>query len=461
MPRRLLIVDDEKDMGDLIQHALKRAGHDAVAVTSASAALEMVASEDIEVVLTDLGMAEMNGINVCERVIGTQPDIPVIVVTGQSTLDSAVASLRAGAYDFITKPVDVKLLALTVERAITHRRLHEEVKRLRMANASVGDSKSPLLLGQSTRMRKVQDLIGRIASSDTSILVHGETGTGKELIARAVHAASPRAKGPFVAINCAAVPLNLLEAELFGHARGAFTDAKGERKGLFIEATGGTLFLDEIGELPLEVQPKLLRALQERTVRPLGSNTELPFDVRLICATNRDLEYEVFQKRFREDLFYRVNVVSLEVPPLRERPGDVLLLAQHFLQRFATANGKEALSLSDSAAQKLIGYGWPGNVRELENCIERAVALAQFDKLTVEDLPEKVRAYQVGRFVVSADDSTEVVPMDQVERSYIQRVLSLTGGNKARTAQLLGLDRRTLYRKLERYENDDKALRSS
>src|SRR4051812_38246664 len=454
MARRVVIVDDEPDMGDLLKHALTRAGHDAVAVTSVKEALDLVASEDIEVVLTDLGMAEMNGINVCERVLGTHPDIPVIVVTGQSTLDSAVASLRAGAYDFITKPVDVKLLSLTVERAISHRRLHEEVKRLR---AVTSESGSPLVLGQSSKMRKVHELINRIAGSETSVLIHGETGTGKELIARAVHNASTRSKGPFVAINCAAVPLNLLEAELFGHARGAFTDAKAERKGLFIEATGGTLFLDEIGELPLEVQPKLLRALQERTVRPLGSNSEIPFDVRLVCATNRDLEYEVFQKRFREDLFYRVNVVSLEIPPLRERPGDVLLLAHHFLRRFAAVNNKPELSISTTAAEKLVSYSWPGNVRELENCIERAVALAQYDQLTVEDLPEKVRAYAVGRFVFSADDTTEVVPMEQVERSYIQRVLTLMGGNKARTAQVLGLDRRTLYRKLERYESEAKA----
>ena len=454
MARRLLIVDDEKDMAELLKSALTRAGHNAVAVTSVKEALDVVATEEIEVVLTDLGMAEMNGIDVCARVIGAQPDVPVIVVTGQSTLDSAVASLRAGAYDFITKPVDTKLLALTVERAINYRRLHEEVRRLRAAQT---DLTSPLILGTSNKMRKVHDLIGRIAGSETTVLIHGETGTGKELIARAVHDASNRSKGPFVAINCAAVPLNLLEAELFGHARGAFTDAKGERKGLFIEATGGTLFLDEIGELPLEVQPKLLRALQERTVRPLGSNSEIPFDVRLLCATNRDLEYEVFQKRFREDLFYRVNVVSLEIPPLRERPGDVLLLAHHFLQRFARTNGKSELSLSAGAAEKLSSYAWPGNVRELENCIERAVALAQYDQLTVEDLPEKVRAYAAGRFVVSADDTTEVVPMEQVERNYIQRVLTLMGGNKARTAQVLGLDRRTLYRKLERYENEAKA----
>ena len=456
--RRVLIVDDEKEMGDLLRRALERSGHDVVSVTSAQEALDLVATEDIELVLTDLGMSEMTGISVCERVVGTQPDIPVIVVTGQNTVDSAVASLRAGAYDFLTKPVDFKLLALTVERAISHRKLHEEVKRLRIA---VGGAATASLLGQSSGMRKVYDLVARIATTDTSVLIHGETGTGKELVARAIHAASPRNKGPFVAINCAAVPLTLIESELFGHAKGAFTDARGDRTGLFVQAAGGTLFLDEIGELPLEVQPKLLRALQERKVRPVGSNQEQPFDVRLVTATNRDLEYEVFQKRFREDLFYRVNVVTIDVPPLRDRPGDVLLLSAHFLKRFAEAGGKPALTLSTSAAEKLAAYSWPGNVRELENCIERAVALAHFDQLTIEDLPEKIRAYQVERFVVSADDASEVVSMEQVEERYVKRVLGLMGGNKSKTAQMLGFDRRTLYRKLQRYEAESKTTEAA
>ncbi|MBX7117294.1 MAG: sigma-54 dependent transcriptional regulator [Myxococcaceae bacterium] len=449
MARRLLVIDDEKDMCDLLQIALERAGHQVIATTSAKAALELVAQEDIDVVLTDLGMAEMSGIAVCERVLGTQPDIPVVVVTGQNTMDSVVAALRAGAYDFITKPVDTELLKISVERAISHRRLHEEVKRLRLNS---GGESSHDLLGQSLAMRRVHDLISRVATSDASVLVHGETGTGKELIARALHGASNRKAGPFVAINCAAVPQTLIESELFGHSRGAFTDAKAERTGLFLQATGGTLFLDEIAELPIEMQPKLLRALQERKVRPVGSNTEVPFDVRLVTATNRDLEYEVFQKRFREDLFYRVNVVTIEVPPLRERPGDVLLLAQHFLKRFAGVAGKPMTAISETAAEKLVNYEWPGNVRELENCIERGVALGRFDQLTVEDLPQKVRGYRAPSFVVSADDTTEVVVMEEVERRYIMRVLGLVGGNKSQAAQLLGFDRRTLYRKLARYE---------
>jgi two-component system response regulator HydG len=449
MARPLLVVDDEKDMCDQLQLALERAGHPVIAATSAKAALEVVGREDVEVVLTDLGMSEMSGIAVCERVIGTQPDVPVIVVTGMGSLDSAVAALRAGAYDFITKPVDVDLLNLSVERAMAHRKLHDEVKRLRQVTPTAPADE---LLGPSTAMASVRDLIARVAASETSVLVHGETGTGKELVARAIHQASPRKSGTFVAVDCAAVPHALIESELFGHARGAFTDARTERTGLFAQADGGTLFLDEIGDLPLETQPKLLRALQERKARPVGANTEIPFDVRLVSATNRDLEYEVFQKRFREDLFYRINVVTIEVPPLRDRPVDVLALGQQFLARFAERAGKSPLSLSASASEKLAAYAWPGNVRELENCIERAVALGRFNQLTIEDLPQKVRAYRADQFVLSADDPTEVVTMDEVERRYVQRVLQLVGGNKSQAAHLLGFDRRTLYRKLARYE---------
>jgi len=305
-------------------------------------------------------------------------------------------------------------------------------------------------------MRHVYELIARVAESDASVLIHGETGTGKELIARAIHSSSRRKSGPFVALNCAAVPPQLLESELFGHARGAFTDAKTQRAGLFLEASGGTLFLDEIGELPIEMQPKILRALQERTVRAVGSSNEVPFDVRIVTATNRDLEYEIFEKRFREDLFYRINVVKVDLPPLRARAGDVLHLAQYFLSKF-TRTGKQSLTLSESAAEKLMAYNWPGNVRELENCIERGVALARFDHLTVEDLPEKIRAYRSDRLVISAGDESEVVPLDELERRYITRVLAIVGQNKTRAAAVLGLDRRTLYRRLERYSSDGAA----
>ncbi len=448
MATRLLVVDDEQDTCELMQITLERLGYAVTITTSAAEALDKVAREDFDVVLTDLGMQEMDGLSLCERILGTRPDMPVIVVTGEASMSTAIATLRAGAYDFITKPVDPALLAHSVARAAEHRRLNQEVMRLREA-AGVRNAE---MVGESTAMRRVYDLIERVAEGDTSLLIHGETGTGKELIARSVHARSKRKNGPFVALNCAAVPAALLESELFGHAKGAFTDAKNKRTGLLSQANGGTLLLDEIGELPLEMQPKLLRALQERTVRPVGADAEVPYDARIITATNRDLEYEVFQKRFREDLFYRINVVKIDLPPLRDRGGDALKLAQHFLVKFCASGGKPTLTLSESAAEKLMGYNWPGNVRELENCMERAVALARFDHLTVEDLPEKIRAYKPNRFVVSVDDAGEVVTLDEIERRYILRVLSIVGGNKVQASEMLGLDRRTLYRRLERYE---------
>jgi two-component system response regulator HydG len=449
-----LVVDDEADACDLLKWALEPLGYQVTAVTSASAALERVAGEDFDAVLTDLSMGEMSGLHLCERILGTKPDMPVIVVTGAGQLESAISAMRVGAYDFLTKPVDPQILAHSVARAVEHRRLGEEVRRLRTAAST--DSPLTNVIGESAAMRRVYELVTRVAESDASVLIQGETGTGKELIARAIHANSSRKGKPFVALNCAAMPPTLLESELFGHARGAFTDAKSARTGLFLQANGGTLFLDEIGELPIEVQPKLLRALQERTVRAVGADSEVPFDVRLVTATNRDLDYEVFEKRFREDLFYRINVVKVALPPLRDRAGDVLHLAHYFLTK-ATSAGKSALTLSESAAQKLMAYNWPGNVRELENCVERAVALARFDQLTVEDLPEKIRGYRSDRLVVSAGDESEVITLDELERRYITRVLALTGDNKTRTAAMLGLDRRTLYRRLERYASGEAA----
>jgi len=306
-------------------------------------------------------------------------------------------------------------------------------------------------------MKKLYELLERVAESEASVLVTGESGTGKEMVAQVLHRRGRRRNGPFVAVNCAAMPETLLESELFGHAKGAFTDARNSRTGLFVQASGGTLFLDEIGDLPLGLQPKLLRALQERVVRPVGGDSEVPFDVRLVAATNHDLETAVEEGRFREDLYFRINVIPVEVPPLRMRGTDVLLLAQRFAEEFAVQAGKQVIGLSSAAAKKLLAYTWPGNVRELRNGIERAVALTRFEQITVEDLPEKVRDYQGSHILVAADDPSELVPLEQVERGYILRVLDAVGGNKTLAARVLGLDRKTLYRKLERYSSIDGA----
>jgi len=443
----VLVVDDERDTCELLEMALARQGMQVTTCMTAADALEKIASRDFDVVLTDLSMPETSGLEVCERVIALRPDVPVVLITGHATLETAMGAIRAGAYDFVTKPIESKTLGVVVSRAVQHRRLREQIRMLRAAR----DANQSLIVGGSPAMRKVADLIDRVGDSDASVLIHGETGTGKELVARAVHNKSKRREGPFVAINCAAVPHSLLESELFGHARGAFTDAKATRMGLFQQANGGTLFLDEIGELPIDVQPKLLRALQERKVRPVGDNREIPYDARIVAATNRDLENEVREKRFREDLYYRINVVKVEVPPLRSRGSDTLHLAHHFLKQFAERSGKPTLELSERAAERLMAYEWPGNVRELENCIEHAVALARFDQVTVEDLPEKLRGYLAGSFVATANDPTEIVTMEELEKRYLLRVFKLVGNNKSRAAEVLGIDRRTMYRKLERY----------
>lgn len=337
MKGRVLVVDDDASMCDMLVSDLGELGFDVSARSSARAALEALAPGEFAGVVTDLNMPGMDGLELCSRIVAAQPDVPVIVITAFGSIATAVSAIRGGAYDFVTKPLEIDALALALERAIQHRSLREEVKRLQRA---VDEARRfGALLGTSPAMRRLYDLLDRIANSNASVLVTGETGTGKELVARALHDRGRRNAGPFIAVNCAAIPGPLLESELFGHVRGAFTDAHATRKGLFLQATGGTLFFDEIGELPLALQAKLLRALQTRAVRPIGGNEEVPFDVRLIVATNRDLESAVEENRFREDLYFRINVIHVELPPLRARGGDVLLLAQHFIERYAAPAG--------------------------------------------------------------------------------------------------------------------------
>ena len=449
MTGRVLLIDDEIGVCETLQAALSKKGFPTIFRTSGQEGFELLSDDDFDVVVTDIHMRGMSGLELCERIAQNRPDLPVVVITAFGSLDTAVAAIRAGAYDFITKPFEVDVLRLTLERAVRHGKLREEVKRLRRA---VEERQSfDEIVGASAAMASVFDMIDRVAASSASILVTGESGTGKELVARALHRRSPRRSGPFVAINCAALPEALLESELFGHAKGAFTDARTARPGLLVKASGGTLLLDEIGEMPIGLQPKLLRALQEKAVRPVGSDEEVPFDARIIASTNRDLETAVEERTFREDLYYRVNVVHIELPPLRSRGADVLLLAQRLTEHFAAAAGRGVKGISAAAAEKMLAYAWPGNVRELSNCIERAVALARYDEIAVEDLPEKIRSYRRSHVVVAADDPSELVSMEEVERRYMMRVLEAVGGNKTLAARVLGFDRATLYRKLARY----------
>jgi len=449
MSGRVLVVDDEREMCEAIAAGLGPRGFEIESHTSGEAALAALDTAEVDVVLTDLNMRGMDGLALCERVVASRPDVPVVVITAFGSLETAIAAIRAGAYDFITKPVKMEALAVALARAVQHRSLREEVKRLRRLVGEAG--RFDELVGDSLAIARVRQLLERVIDSDASVLVTGESGTGKEVVARILHRYGRRKDGPFVAINCAAMPEQLLESELFGHARGAFTDARAARTGLFVQAHRGTLLLDEIAELPLALQPKLLRALQERVVRPIGGNEEVPFDVRLVATTNRDLESAVDEDRFREDLFFRVNVIHLEMPPLRTRGSDVLLLAQHFLVHHAGKAGKRVTSLSPQAAERLLAYAWPGNVRELQNAIERAVALAQYEQVMVDDLPEKIRAYRPSHVLIAADDPSELVPLEEAERRYILRVLESVGGNKTLAARVLGIGRKTLYRKLEQY----------
>ncbi|MBK6686124.1 MAG: sigma-54-dependent Fis family transcriptional regulator [Deltaproteobacteria bacterium] len=449
MHGKFLFVDDDVNLCQTVAMAMSKRGTLTSWCTNAKEALELALAEDFKCVVTDLHMDGMDGLELCRQVVEHRPHVPVIVLTAFGSMETAVAAIRVGAYDFLAKPFDVEALSLAVDRAARHFALKEEVKRLRLV-VDGNDGEDPIL-GRSAAIRKVLDLIARVAETDASVLITGESGTGKELVARSVHNRSARKDGPFVAVNCAAMPEALLESELFGHVKGAFTDAKAARTGLFVAAQGGTLFLDEIAELPLGMQVKLLRALQERSVRPVGASTEVPFDARIITATNRDPEAEVAAGRFREDLYYRINVVRIPVPPLRARDGDILLLAQKALERFSRSNGKHVLGITPAAAERLLTYPWPGNVRELQNSMERAVALTRFDQIVIEDLPDQVREGR-GSTGGTVEPRLELLPMHEVERRYILRVLQAVGGNKSQAADVLGLDRKTLYRKLEAYQ---------
>jgi two-component system response regulator HydG len=450
-----LIVDDEPDACELMRHVLEHEGYRVTTETTAPTALQRVVAQTYDLMLTDVTMPEMDGIALCQKVVAVRPGLPIVLITGRADMATVTRALRVGVKDFLTKPLEAGALLGAVTRIVGH----PAEQRSSELPGEVAGQPSELrlagLLGESEAMRKVRSLVLDLADSVASVVIQGETGTGKEIIAHALHSTSPLSAGPFIALNCAAMPAGLLESELFGHARGAFTDAKTAKKGLLLQAEGGTIFLDEIGELPLLMQPKLLRALQERTVRPVGEHQEIPFNCRIIAAANQDLEVEVKAKRFREDLYYRLDVVRITVPPLRARGDDVLLLAEHFLKRFV-GRSRRVVTLSDAVAAKLLNYGWPGNVRELENCMERAVALARADELTLEDLPERIRQFKpsASERLPSDVPPGELTSLFDAERDHVLKAVEQFGGNKTRAAAILGIDRRTLYRRLERYETE-------
>jgi DNA-binding NtrC family response regulator len=440
---RVLLVDDDPSLTRVLADGLRRRGLDVVECHGVAAAVEAAHDGTLGTVVTDLRMPAGGGLELCRQLREIRPDLPVLVATAFGSLEAAVEVLRVGAYDLLIKPLDVDLLAHAIGRAQRHRAMHLELRRLR-AQRPRDDDEAPMV-GRSPAMAELRELIARVADSSASVLVTGETGTGKELVARALHRQSGRT-GPFIAVNCAAIPEALLESELFGHVRGAFADAAGDRTGLLSRAAGGTILLDEIGDMPLRLQAKLLRVLQERTVRPVGSDEEMPFDARIIAATNRDPETAVAENLLREDLLFRLAVITIEVPPLRARGHDVLDLAQHFILRASDEHDRGVTSVTPQAAERLLAYPWPGNVRELVNCIERAVVLSRYQALTPDDLPPRVREYPGGLPLALTGD--RVLTLEEVERRYVRHVLEVAGGNKSAAARLLGIDRKTLLKRL-------------
>ncbi|HEX8001019.1 MAG TPA: sigma-54 dependent transcriptional regulator [Pyrinomonadaceae bacterium] len=445
----ILIAEDEDLMRAILTRLLEEAGYRVAATANAEEALEKFAAEDVAVTLTDIRMAGMDGLALLDRIKDIDAEALVVVMTAYSSVDSAVAALRKGAYDYITKPFVNEDLLQSVKNAIRQRELFRENRQLRRElDRRYSFSE---IIGTSPALQSVFRLVEKVSGTNTNILIQGESGTGKELIARAIHHNSPRSERPFVAINCGALPENLLESELFGHTKGAFTGAIASKPGLFRAAEGGTVFLDEVGEITSAMQVRLLRAIQEHEVTPLGSSLAVQFDARIICATNRDLEKEVAAGRFREDLFYRLNVIEIHLPPLRERREDIPLLSRNFITRTAREQSSHEKSITPEAMSALINYNWPGNVRELQNAIERAFTLSG-DEIDADSLPPRVRDAASQTTTAMRDPDGLRPTLEEIERRHIFDTLASVNQDKARAANILGIDLSTLYRKLKRYD---------
>jgi DNA-binding NtrC family response regulator len=443
--RHLLVVEDDVPMREMLDALFSDIGYRVTTADSAERAMQLLADEEFDLVLSDIHMSGRSGIELVADVRKLRPDVPVILMTAFGHLDSAIEAIRAGAFDYLTKPFEPETAVFALERAMERRTLVEENRRLRRAvsqTESLGD-----LSGRSAAMRELTALIRKVAFSRSSVLVQGESGTGKEVVARTIHFHGNRAAKAFVPINCAAIPEGLLESELFGHVRGAFTGAHTSHKGLFVAAEGGTLFLDEIGDMGMALQAKLLRVLQDREVRPVGGSESISIDVRIIAATHRDLETAIAEGRFREDLYYRLAVIPMRIPPLRERPDDIAALAEVFLRKHDETG---FLRLSPDALPLLLAHPWRGNARELENVIERAIALTDTNEIGPEALPigkERAPAAPGSPDALIRASAGQHLPLREVEELYIEEVLRVCGGNRHRAAAILGIDRKTLYRR--------------
>ena len=450
MSNSILVVDDDEAHRGMLRTMLRSWGYAVEEAFDGDEAVALVREKAFAVVLTDVRMARLSGINALKGILEYNPALPVVLMTAYSSVETAVEALRLGAYDYLVKPLDFDNLKSVLHQAIEHSRLSVENRELRRQLSNTASM--PGIIGRSSAIAHMQEIIDTVAPTEATVLISGESGTGKELVARALHAHSSRADKIFVTVNCAALAENLLESELFGHEKGSFTGAERRREGRFAQAHGGTLFLDEVGEMPLSVQAKLLRALQQGEVQRVGSDTQLTVDVRVLAATNRDLRQEVAQKRFREDLFFRLNVISVDVPPLREREEDIPLLAAHFLEGFASRNRKVVRGFSPQALDTMLRYSWPGNVRELENAVERAVILCHGDLITGRELPSMLScAIQEDARPAEPDASLAGLPLDAVERRAIEETLRQAGDNKSEAARRLGITRATLHNKLRKY----------
>jgi two-component system response regulator HydG len=451
MIARLLIAEDDADLRDLLQDDLEDAGYETLAAIDGRSALAHIEREreSIDLLITDVKMPGLTGDQLLAQMREKRPEAPVIVITAFGSVEQAVEMVKAGAFQYLTKPFDTEDLLQAVQNALAQSAPQREQARLRREMPATPER----IVGASRPMQELLKVISRAARNSSTVLITGESGTGKEVVAKSIHDLSDR-KGPFIPVNCAAIPSELIESELFGHTGQAFTGARQARAGLFESAEGGTLFLDEVGELPLHTQPKLLRVLQEGTVRRVGADHERPVNVRIIAATNRDLEKEVAEGRFREDLYWRLNVIHLQIPPLRERLFDIPLLVEHFLNSLATRLGYPSLNVSPEALAVLTAYSWPGNVRELENVLERAAAMTDSTTITHDDLPDRVRSSgKTSSLLTRAREQR--MTLAELEKEYIIETLRLTGGNKSRAAEILGFDRRTLHRKLDEYRSAD------
>ena len=449
-PATLLVADDDPGLRESLERTLTREGYRVVLASDGRAALERVQAGGVDLIVTDLKMPGLTGLELLRAAKAIMPDVDVILLTAFGTVEEAVKAMKDGAYDFLTKPFRREQLIKLIDKALERRDLIEQNRALKK---QLDDLRAKgQMIGASPSWRRMLTLVEQTADSSATILIQGESGTGKELVARTIHERSPRRNGPFVAVNCAALPETLLESELFGYEKGAFTGAAGRKEGRFELAHGGTLFLDEVGDLSLVTQPKILRVLQEGEFERLGGTRTLQVDVRIVAATNQDVAEMVKEKRFREDLYYRLNVITIRVPPLREHPEDIRVLAQHYLRVYGAKNGRKLEGFTGEAIDRLEAYAWPGNVRELENLIERSVLLARKDRIDAEDLPEEV----MGVKRPPRDAILELIgtPLADIEQRLLDETLRITGGNKTQATKLLGIDVRTVARKLERRGDD-------